>query len=210
MKYEPGIVRNDEEKIPAAKAEKDVEDFEKRNEKIAECVPNDMPVKIQDGLAAANAINYDDKVDKEDVYEDDKNNENDEENVIEEMETLYNVSVANYYSPLMKPSPPDRPVTTSSPMCLSSSISSASDPSHPQVAQLPRPQQDNHQQHQHGVGQDDPREESCRVANTLEAKCDNTELVDKEEGFIGPRLPRVMTNGEFKALMDKLLGDKYN
>ena len=31
-----------------------------------------------------------------------------------------------------------------------------------------------------------------------------------EEGFIGPRLPRMMNNKEFKALMDKFFGDKYN
>ena len=122
-KYEPGIVRNDEEKIPAAKAEKDVEDDEKGNEKIAEGegVPSDVPVKNQDGLAAANVINYDDEVNKEDedTYEDDENNENDEENVIEEMETIYNVSVANYFSPLMiPPSPPDIPVTTYSPIFI--------------------------------------------------------------------------------------------
>ena len=124
-----------------------------------------MFVKNRDGLAAADVINYDDEVDKEDEYKDDENNENDEENEIEEMETLYNVSVANYYSPLMKPSPPDIPVTTSSPMCLSSSISSASDPPRPQLAQLPGPQ-DYHQQYQHRVGQDDPREKSCKVANS--------------------------------------------
>ena len=39
----------------------------------------------------------------------------------------------------------------------------------------------------------------------------DVELIDleKEEGFIGPRLPRVMSNKEFRELMDKLLGDKY-
>ena len=35
------------------------------------------------------------------------------------------------------------------------------------------------------------------------------ELEEKAEGFIGPRLPRMMTNSEFKALMDKVFGDKY-
>ena len=47
--YEPEIVRNDEEKIPAAKTEKEVEDDEKGNEKIAEGVANDLPLKKQDG-----------------------------------------------------------------------------------------------------------------------------------------------------------------
>ena len=94
-------------------------------------------------------------------------------------------------------------------MFLSSSVSSVSDPPRPQHAQQPGPQGIN-QEHQLGVGQDDPRENSCKVAKTSEAKSDYIELEDKEEEFIGPRLPRVMTNGEFKALMDKLLGDKYN
>ena len=110
-KYKPGVARNYEEKIPAAKAEKDVEDNEKRNEKNAEGVANDMPVKKRD-VEAGNAINYDDEVDKEDEYDDDENNENDEENVIEEMETVYNVSVSNYFSPLLIPLSPDIPVTT--------------------------------------------------------------------------------------------------
>ena len=152
-KYEPEIVRNDEEKVPAAKAEKDVEDNEKRNEKNAEGVANDMPVKKRD-VEAGNAINYDDEVDKEDEYDEDENN--DEENVIEEMESIYNVSVANYFSPLMITSSPDILVTTHSPMYLSSPISSVSDSPRPQLAQLPGPQE-----HQLGVGQDDdPREKT--------------------------------------------------
>ena len=35
-------------------------------------------------------------------------------------------------------------------------------------------------------------------------------LESKEEGFIGPRLPKVMTDKEFKALMDKHFADKYS
>ena len=49
------------------------------------------------------------------------------------------------------------------------------------------------------------------MAKTSEAKkYEGIELEVKEEGFIGPRLPRVMTNEEFKTVMDRLLGDKYN
>ena len=35
------------------------------------------------------------------------------------------------------------------------------------------------------------------------------ELEEKEEGFIGPRLPRLMSDEEVKALLDRLLGDKW-
>ena len=45
--------------------------------------------------------------------------------------------------------------------------------------------------------------------HTSPSSNENIELEEKEDGFIGPRLPRVMTDQEFKALMDKLLGDKY-
>ena len=34
--------------------------------------------------------------------------------------------------------------------------------------------------------------------------------LEKEEGFIGPRLPKVLSDEEFRELMDKLLGDKYS
>ena len=39
----------------------------------------------------------------------------------------------------------------------------------------------------------------------------NIELEEKEEGFIGPRLPRLMTDEEFKALMRDLFpnSEKY-
>ena len=39
---------------------------------------------------------------------------------------------------------------------------------------------------------------------------DDIVLESKEEGFIGPRLPKVMTDKEFKALMDKHFADKYS
>ena len=44
---------------------------------------------------------------------------------------------------------------------------------------------------------------------TSEEKYKNIELEEKEEGFIGPRLPRMLTDDEVKAIFDKLLGDKY-
>ena len=51
----------------------------------------------------------------------------------------------------------------------------------------------------------------CAADNSLgETSVENIELKDKEEAFIGPRLPRVMSDKEFKTLMDKLLGDKYS
>ena len=44
---------------------------------------------------------------------------------------------------------------------------------------------------------------------TTGEKYKDIELEEKEEGFIGPRLPRLMTDDEVKALFKKLLGDKY-
>ena len=44
---------------------------------------------------------------------------------------------------------------------------------------------------------------------TSEDKFRDIELEEKEEGFIGPRLPRMLTNEEVKALLDRLLGDKH-
>ena len=38
---------------------------------------------------------------------------------------------------------------------------------------------------------------------------ENIELEEKPEGFIGPRLPRMLTEEECKALFKRLLGDKY-
>ena len=48
-----------------------------------------------------------------------------------------------------------------------------------------------------------------RSVETSENKCRDIELEEKEEGFIGPRLPRMLTNEEVKALFERLLGDKY-
>ena len=45
--------------------------------------------------------------------------------------------------------------------------------------------------------------------NTSENKPREIELEQKEEGFIGPRLPRMLTDEEVKAVFDRLLGDKY-
>ena len=66
-------------------------------------------------------------------------------------------------------------------------------------------------------------EESCVKANNsvtvqtnmgsnsvAEGRHDDIVLESKEEGFIGPRLPKVMTDKEFKALMDKHFADKYS
>ena len=56
-------------------------------------------------------------------------------------------------------------------------------------------------------------EVSCAASNSLgknsDERYEHVELEVKDEGFIGPRLPRVMSNEEFKTLMDKLLGYKY-
>ena len=47
--------------------------------------------------------------------------------------------------------------------------------------------------------------------NGKELKCAVDDIdIEKEEEFIGPRLPRVMSDEEFRELMDKLLGDKYS
>ena len=46
-------------------------------------------------------------------------------------------------------------------------------------------------------------------SETSENKFENIELEEKEEGFIGPRLPRVLTDEEFKLLLKRLLGDGY-
>ena len=45
--------------------------------------------------------------------------------------------------------------------------------------------------------------------NTSENKHSEVELEEKKEGFIGPRLPRMLTDEEVKAVFDRLLGDKY-
>ena len=205
-KYEPGITKYDEEKVPIVQeAEKDVEDDGKANERVAEGVANNLTVKNQNG----EAVNNVDEMDKKDGF-DDHENVNVEESVIEEMETIYNVSTANYFSPLMIPSSADITSTNYSPTYLSSSNSTAPDHPPPQHAQLPDPEGDQ-QQHQLAHDQDDHWEEPRKMANTSEAKkYEGIELEVKEEGFIGPRLPRVMTNEEFKAVMDRLLGDKYN
>ena len=44
---------------------------------------------------------------------------------------------------------------------------------------------------------------------TYEVKARYIELEEKDEGFIGPRLPRMLTDKEVKAIFDRLLGDKY-
>ena len=44
---------------------------------------------------------------------------------------------------------------------------------------------------------------------TYEVKAREIELEEKHEGFIGPRLPRMLTDKEVKAIFDRLLGDKY-
>ena len=50
-----------------------------------------------------------------------------------------------------------------------------------------------------------------KPVETHENKYENIELEEKEEGFIGPRLPRLMTDEEFKALMRELFpnSEKY-
>ena len=123
-------------------AEKDVEEDGEANERVAKGVANDMTVKTKNGKAANNV----DKVDKE-VSFDYHENVKDEESVIEEMEMIYNVPTANYFSPLMMPSSADIPSTNYSPMYLSSSNSTASDHPPPQHARLPDPEGDQ-QQHQ--------------------------------------------------------------
>ena len=44
---------------------------------------------------------------------------------------------------------------------------------------------------------------------TPENRFKDVELEEKEEGFIGPRLPRILTEEEVKALIRRVLGDKY-
>ena len=211
-KDEPGIAKTDEEKVCVVKAEQDTEDVSEVIEIVAEDegIANDVTVKNQNGEAA----NNDDEVDKNDGlrYDDDDENDNVEENVIEEIETTYNIPIANYFSPLMIPASVDIPLTTySHNKYLSSSISTATDHLPPQLAQLPGPPEGDQQQHQLAHDQDDHWEESCKLVKTSDArKNEDIELEDKEEGFVGPKLPRVMTNKEFKAVMDRLLGDKYN
>ena len=55
---------------------------------------------------------------------------------------------------------------------------------------------------------------SCALDPVLQISADTSENnhteEEKEEGFVGPRLPRMMNNKEFKALMDKFFGDKYD
>ena len=52
-------------------------------------------------------------------------------------------------------------------------------------------------------------ESNSVYSETSENRYKNIELEEKEEGFIGPRLPRILTEEEFKALCRRLLGDKY-
>ena len=40
---------------------------------------------------------------------------------------------------------------------------------------------------------------------TFEVKARDIELEEKDEGFIGPRLPRMLTDKEVKAIFDRLL-----
>ena len=44
---------------------------------------------------------------------------------------------------------------------------------------------------------------------TPENRFKDVELEEKEEGFIGPRLPRILTEVEVKPLIRRVLGDKY-
>ena len=48
------------------------------------------------------------------------------------------------------------------------------------------------------------------LSKTSNTKCKEIELEEKPEGFIGPRLPRMLTDEECEALFKKLLGEKYN
>jgi len=47
----------------------------------------------------------------------------------------------------------------------------------------------------------------CQVGNSSDIK--PIELEEKEEGFIGPSLPRVMSDEECKAFFEKLLGERF-
>ena len=44
---------------------------------------------------------------------------------------------------------------------------------------------------------------------TSDEKHKDIELEEKQAGFIGPHLPRMLTDDEVKVLLDKLLDDKY-
>ena len=55
---------------------------------------------------------------------------------------------------------------------------------------------------------DQQRSKSTFFEETTDENCKNIELEEKEVGFIGPRLRRMMTNGEVKALF-KWFEDKY-
>ena len=46
-------------------------------------------------------------------------------------------------------------------------------------------------------------------ADTTKDEYKDIELEEKTEGFVGPQLPRMMSNKEFKALMDTVFADKY-
>ena len=48
------------------------------------------------------------------------------------------------------------------------------------------------------------------LSKTSNTNCKEIELEEKPEGFIGPRLPRMLTDEECEALFKKLLGEKYN
>ena len=50
---------------------------------------------------------------------------------------------------------------------------------------------------------------SEKSVETSEEGHRDIELEVKEEGFIGPRLPRMLTDKKVKALFERLLGDKY-
>ena len=45
--------------------------------------------------------------------------------------------------------------------------------------------------------------------STSDKEYENIELEEKEDGFIGPRLPRLMTDEEFNTFCQKLLGNKH-
>ena len=55
---------------------------------------------------------------------------------------------------------------------------------------------------------DQQRSKSTFFEETTDENCKNIELEEKEVEFIGPRLPRIMTNGEVKAMF-KWFEDKY-
>ena len=57
---------------------------------------------------------------------------------------------------------------------------------------------------------DDIRLVEEEAVNTSEKSDESIELEEKEAGFIGPRLPRLMSDEEVKALIRRLLEDKYD